>query len=784
MSKSNLPVLLLKNLVLFPLGEARIELNNNITKDVMDISKKSFNSHVLVVTPLNYLEEVPDTNDLPKVGVVARIRSRIDLPNGNSRIVLVGLNRVRVLKYMYYPNKKDILESEIINFPSTIYNEVEEIALLRKLKEMLETYIQVNPMISNAVLNRIKGINDLDKLTDTICNFVNFNINKKVNLVVEANKINRARKLIDELNVEIAISRLENKIELNLRSDLDQMQKEMYLKEKIKVIKKELGSVDNKSIYIDKINEILNNRHIPIDIKERLKLEVNKYESTLDTSPEIGTIKSYIDYLVSIPFGKVTKDEKDLNKVSESLNKTHYGLDEVKERILEYVAVETNKESNNPVICLVGPPGVGKTTLAESIALSLNKKFDKISLGGLNDPAELLGHRKTYIGSEPGKIITSLVKSGVMNPVILLDEVDKMSKDYKGDPVNALLDILDSKQNKDFVDNYIEEKIDLSKVTWILTANDKSMIPLVLQDRLDIIELNSYLNYEKIRIAKDYLINNALIKNGVDECITFSEEAILKLIEDYTKESGVRELDRLINRIIRKIVTKYKLDNKNLVSTTVTPEMVKEYLGIEKYVNNDKISTERVGYVKGLAYTPYGGETLEIEVTGYKGKDAFLTSGHLGETLKESIMVSLGYIKSNMKLFNIAENEFNKTLHINFREGGIPKEGPSAGTIITTAILSFLLKKEVPTSISSSGEITLLGDVLPVGGLREKSLAAIKSGITKVYLSSKNKRDIEFLDKEIKDKIEFVFVNNYIEIYNDIFKGDDKSGRDRKNEND
>lgn len=784
MSKSNLPVLLLKNLVLFPLGEARIELNNSITKDVMDISKKSFNSHVLVVTPLNYLEEVPDTNDLPKVGVVARIRSRIDLPNGNSRIVLTGLNRVRVLKYMYYPNKEDILESEIISFPSTVYNEVEEIALLRKLKEMLETYIQVNPMISNAVLNRIKGIDDLDKLTDTICNFINFNINKKVKLVVEANKISRARKLIDELNIEIAISRLENKIELNLRCDLDQMQKEMYLKEKIKVIKKELGDESNKSVYINKVNEFLSNRHIPIDVKERLKLEVNKYDNTLDTSPELGTIKSYIDYLVSIPFGKVTKDEKDLNKVSESLNKTHYGLDEVKERILEYVAVETNKESNNPVICLVGPPGVGKTTLAESIALSLNKKFVKISLGGLNDPAELLGHRKTYIGSEPGKIITSLVKSGVMNPVILLDEVDKMSKDYKGDPVNALLDILDSKQNIDFVDNYIEEKIDLSKVTWILTANDKSMIPLVLQDRLDIIELNSYLNYEKIRIAKDYLINNALVKNGVEENITFSEDAILKLIEEYTKESGVRELDRLINRIIRKIVTKYKLEGKKIETTIVTPDMVKEYLGIEKYVNNNKISTERVGYVKGLAYTPYGGETLEIEVTGYKGKDAFLTSGHLGETLKESIMVSLGYIKSNMKLFNVLESEFNKTLHINFREGGIPKEGPSAGTVITTAILSFLLKKEVPTSISSSGEITLLGDVLPVGGLREKSLAAIKSGITKVYLSTKNKRDIEFLDKEIKDKIEFVFVNNYIEIYNDIFKGDDKSGRNRKNEND
>lgn len=783
MSKSNLPVILLKNLVLFPLGDARIELNNNITKKIMDISRDYFDNKVLIVTPLNDLEEVPDTNDLPKVGVVANIASRIDLPNGNTRIVLNGLNRVRVLKYMYYLNNKDILESEVITFPEVQYNEIEETALLRKLLETLETYISVNPFLSNAVLNKIKGINDLDKLTDIVCNFVNFSTPKKLKLVVEPNRINRAKRLITELNIELAILNLENKIENDLKADLDEMQKEMLLKEKIKIIKKELGEVDNKSLYIDKVNRVINNRHIPIGIKERLKNEIYKYESTLETSPELAVIKSYIDYLLSIPFGKITKDETDLNKVSESLNKTHYGLNEVKTRILEYVAVETNKESNNPIICLVGPPGVGKTTLAESIANSLNKKFVKISLGGLNDPAELLGHRKTYIGSAPGKIITSLIKSNVMNPVILLDEIDKMSKDYKGDPVNALLDILDSKQNKDFVDNYIEEKIDLSNVTWILTANDKSSIPMVLQDRLDIIELNSYLDYEKISIAKDYLISNSLKKNGVTINITFTNKAILKLTQDYTKESGVRELDRLINRIIRKVVTEHKLKNIELTDLVITPSLVREYIGVEKYSNNMKLGTSTIGYVKGLAYTPYGGETLEIEVTGYAGKESFFTSGHLGETLKESIMVSLGYIKSNKDLFKINDEMFNSTLHINFREGGIPKEGPSAGAIITTALLSYLLKKEVPSTISASGEITLLGDILPVGGIREKSVAAIKDGITKVYVSVLNKRDVEYLDKEIKDKIKFVFVKNYMEIYNDIFGGDN-NGRNRKNEND
>lgn len=781
MSKSNLPVLLLKNLVLLPLEEARIELNNDVTKKIIDISKKYFNDEILIVYPVNTLEQVPDTSDLPRTGVIAKISSRIDLPSGNTRIVLQGIKRVRVLKYSMYQNNKDILSSIYIDFPETVYNEVEEISLFRKLNKELELYISNNPFISNAILNKVKGVNELEKLTDMVTSFIPLSLEKKLSLMQEPSRINRAKKLITEINIELAVLALENKIDQELKQNLDDMQKDLILKEKMKIIKEELGEQDTKTVYLSKARQELNNRHIPDNIRNRLILELNKYESTLETSPELGVIKTYIDTLLSLPFGKVGIDETDLNKVSTSLNKTHYGLTEAKERIIEYVAVSTNKDALRPVICLVGPPGVGKTTFAESIALSLNKKFVKISLGGINDPAELLGHRKTYIGSAPGKIVTSLIKSGVTNPIILLDEVDKMSKDYKGDPVNTLLDILDNKQNKNFTDNYLEEKIDLSNITWILTANDKNEIPLVLQDRLDIINLNSYLNYEKINITKNYLINNSLKRNGLEtNLIKFDKKAITKIIDSYTKESGVRELDRLIDRIIRKIITEHKLNNTSITETHVKESDIKKYLGVEKYQVNE-CNITKPGYAKALAYTPYGGEVLSIEVSSYDGKESFVTSGSLGVTLKESILVSIGYIKSNKTLFNINDSVFNKTIHINFRETSIPKDGPSAGTVITSSILSYLLGKEVPPNVSSTGEMTLLGDILPVGGLREKSCSAIKNGINKIYVSNMNKREVSSLDKEIKDKINFVFVKNYIEIYNDLFKGSEENVRNKKN---
>lgn len=773
MNKSNLPVILLKGLVVLPFSEARVELNNSITKNVVELSKKSYNDEVLIVTPINDLEVNPDTSDLPNIGVYSKITSRIDLPNGNIRIVFKAIKRVRITSFIKCPSQDDILLGNIINLKEDEYNEIEETALLRKLLNEVDKFISANPYISNSILNQIKGINDLDKLTDIVANFLPLNYEKRLNYSLDYSRRSRTKKIIKEINVELAILDLENKIDLELKADLDDMQKEMLLKEKIKIIKKELGEKDSKSEYIDLINSKLNNSSIPNDIKSRVNLELERLSVTPDVSPELAVIRSYIDYIMSIPWGILTNDEKDLNVIKKRLDNTHYGLNKVKERIIEYIAVKlNNKNTVSPIICLVGPPGVGKTTLAESISKCLNKNFVKISLGGINDPAELIGHRKTYIGSSPGKIITSLIKSGSMNPVILLDEVDKLSKDYKGDPASALLDLLDTNQNSSFVDNYIEEKVNLNNVTWLLTANDINLIPPVLQDRLEIIHLDAYLDYEKVIIVKNYLLDRVKKKNGISNIkVNISDDAIYKIIDGYTKESGIRELERLLNKIIRKIITENKLSNNKIKYINIDEKDLVRYLSTVKYlpVRNSK---SKVGLSKALAATPYGGSILEIEVTSYKGKEEFITSGTLGDTLKESIFISLSYIKSHLRDFNIDPNKLNETIHLNFREGGIPKDGPSAGIMITTTILSHLLNKKIPSNISMSGEMTLLGDVLPVGSIREKSYAAIKNNINIVFLSCENKRNVVKLDSVIKKKIKFIFVQDYMEIFNYIFKGD------------
>lgn len=773
MIKNNLPVILLKGLVLLPLEDARIELNNDITKKIIDISKLYHNNEILVVTPLNDLEEQPDTGDLPKIGVRAKITSRIDLPNGNTRIVLRGEKRVRVLSYVNYSNEKDILESIIVSTPSEEYNEVEETALLRKLIAELDRYIGLNPYISNSILNQIKGITDLDKLTDSVANFLPLNFEKKISFMLDTFRTSRAKRLITEINIELAVLELEQKIELDLKKNIDDMQKDMILREKIKVIREELGEKDSKREYIDNVKEKIQNGVFPVHIKKRIEQELGRLELMTDNSPELGVLRTYVDYLVSIPWGIYGNTEKNLNVIESHLNKSHYGLNKVKTRILEYIAVKKN-EFTGPVICLIGPPGVGKTTLASSIASALKKNFVKVSLGGINDPAELIGHRRTYIGSAPGKIVTSIIKSRCMDPVILLDEIDKMSKDYKGDPANVLLDLLDNSQNHMFTDNYIEEVIDLSNVTFIITANDVDEIPYVLLDRLEVIYIESYLNYEKLNIAKDYLIPDAKVKNGIKNVnVNFSDKAILKVINDYTKESGVRELSRLINRIIRKDITSYKLKNEKLSLINVTENNLVNYLGIEKYRRNyDKIN--KPGFVRGLAYTPYGGEVLNLEVASYEGDKDFISSGSLGEVLKESIKIALSYIKANSEKLKIDTRFFDKTIHLNFREGSVPKDGPSAGSLIVSAILSHLLNKKVPENISMTGEITLFGDILPVGGLREKATAALREGINKIYVSIDNKRDITELDDEIKNNIKFIYVTNYIEIYNELFEKGDK----------
>ncbi len=772
MIKSNLPVILLKKLVLLPYQEVRIELNNDTSKKVIEISKLYHDDEVLVVCPMDTLEENPDTSDLPKIGVVGKIKSSIELPNGNNRVVITGIKRVKIFSYVNYSNEEDVLESVITTFEPIETDEVTETAVLRKLMIDLERFITKNPFISNSIISQIKGVDELDKLTDLIATFLPLSFDKKINLMLDANCISRAKYLIKEINVETAVLELENKLDSELKKDLDAAQKDFILKEKIKVIKKELGDKDNKNSDIEMFRERIKLLKLPEKIEQKAFKELERYEMTSEISPEVSMIRNYIDYLLSIPWNIVTRDEKDLGKISKRLNDSHYGLEEAKTRIIEYIAVKSmNEEIISPVICLSGPPGTGKTTFAESVAKSLNRNFVKVSLGGMNDTAELIGHRRTYIGSNPGKIISSLIKSGSKNPIFLLDEIDKLTKDFRGDPASVLLDILDPTQNKKFVDNYLDEEVDLSKVLFILTANDVFNIPAALYDRLEIINISGYTDIEKLNIAKNHLIKKALLNNGLTgSSIKFKDSAIIKLISSYTRESGVRELDRNINKIIRKVITEKRLDNSRINNILITEMELKKYLKKELYPLKSHRAENSIGYILGLAFTPVGGTTIEIEVTSFSGEGKIKCTGHLGDVINESASVTMSYIKSNCEKFKIKKDIFNKLdFHINFRETAVPKDGPSAGTAITTAIISHILNKKIDSSVSMTGEITLKGDILPVGGIKEKALAALKAGITKVYIPFDNSIDLEELDEEIKTKINFILVKNYKEIYKDLF---------------
>lgn len=771
MIKSNLPVILLKGLVLLPYEEVRIELNNEISKKIIDLSNLYHDDEVLIVCPINSLEENPDTSDLPKIGVVGKIKNNILLPNGNNRIVIEGINRVRVYSYVNYSNEKDILESIVEPIETTNINETEETALLRKLFMLVDEYIMTNSNVSNSIMSKIKGLTELDKLTDIIASFMELSFEKKFNLMCNASYISRAKYLIKELVIEKKVLDLEKRIEESVENSLSQSQKEFVLREKIKLIKKELGETDSKELDVNKFHDILSSRSYPEVIKNKLKKEINRYSLMNETSPELSIVRNYIDTVLNIPFNIKSKDVKDISKVKSAIDKTHYGMDEAKARILEYIAVKNINNSVTPIICLIGPPGVGKTTFAYSVASALNKEFAKISLGGLNDVGELIGHRRTYLGSAPGKIITSLIKAGTENPVILLDEVDKISKDYKGDPANALLDILDTEINKSFIDNFIEEEVDLSNVLFILTANDETAIPNALLDRLETIYISGYTIKEKILIAKNYLLEKILINSGLKtDSINISDKDLHILINNYTKESGVRELERILNKIIRKIILEYASNKKDIKKINLKSSDIEKYIGLSKYNINKENLLFIPGFVRGLGVMPYGGVVIEVEVTSFKGTGRFKYTGRLGRLTNESIEIVLSYIKSNHLKFGIKLEDLNKKdYHINFRNSKIIKEGSSAGVVIATSLISYLINKKVPNNVSLTGEMNLNGDITGVGGLKEKIIAASLSGINKIYVPLENKIEVLNIKEDIKEKIEFIFVSNYLDIYKDLF---------------
>ena len=640
MTQTNLPILYLRDVVLLPFNDTRLEFSSDNDKKILNIAESNYDGYVLLINLNDPLEEEPDYNTLPDIGILGKIKSKIDLPNGITRVVMTGIDRVEIVSIN---NNNDFLSAFVISTKEYDYNEVEASALRRVLYRKLDEYIDISPYMSNTVIGRITEVKNISKLSDIIVSELPLEYNEVLKYVSITNPMNRIREITLDLSKEIETVRLENEIEDNLKVKLEEEQKEYMLREKIKLIKEELGEVDLKDADIDKIRNKMNSLDLPESIIKRLNEEIDRYSLTSSASPEVTTIRTYIDWLLCLPWNKLSKDNTDVKKITEVLNNSHFGLESVKKRIIEYIAVKKKTNtSNSPIICLVGPPGVGKTSLASSIAKALNKDFVKVSLGGINDEAEILGHRRTYVGASPGKIIQQMKKANTSNPVFLIDEVDKLTKDYKGDPASALLEILDKEQNDKFCDNYIEEEFDLSNVMFILTANNIGGIPAPLLDRLEIIELSSYTIYEKLNIAKYHLIPDLLNEYKVKN-IKFTDSAIQKIITYYTKEAGARDLYRQIDSIIRKAI----INNDKSSKIVIDNGDVEAYLGATKYNITINDTNTKTGIVNGLAYTMYGGNILKVTCTLYPGKGNVTLTGALGDVIKESIYIALSYIKAN-----------------------------------------------------------------------------------------------------------------------------------------
>lgn len=769
MVEMNLPVLFFKDVIIFPYNELRIEFNNDKEKLILKNAEKNNDNHILLCNLMDPLEENLNIKDFPSIGVLGKIKSKIELPNGSIRVAITGVTRVEILNYLQ--NEYGYFEAFTIPVEEYNYNETEACALKRILYKDLNNYIDASSLMTNSVLGRIAGVESVSKLTDIIISELPLDYKSKIKYLNIRNPIERIKSIIEDLNKELETTKLENELELSLKEKLDDSQREYILREKIRIIKEELGETDIKESDVEFLKNKINLLEAPSKVKEKLYNELTRYELTSSASPEVSIIRTYIDWLLNLPWQIKTNDDYKSKQVKEVLNESHYGLENIKERIIEHVIVtEYTHKINSPIICLVGPPGTGKTTLAKSIAKALNKKFVKISVGGVSDEAEITGHRRTYIGANPGKIIQGLRKVGVNNPVFLIDEIDKLTKDYHGDPAAALLDILDKEQNKMFVDNYIEEEFDLSNVMFVLTANNVSNIPVALKDRLEIIELTSYTTYEKKEIVKKYLIPKLFREYKIrDNNISINDAAILKIINNYTKEAGARELERQIATICRKIIC------NEIYNTIIKEKDLDKYLGKEKYYHSVNEKNNKTGIINAVAYTPYGGEVLKVSSTYYKGRGKINLTGSLGDVMKESVYIAYSYIKSCSDKFDIDYKLFEENdFHVHFEDGATPKDGPSAGIAIVTSILSLLKDKVIDSNVSMTGEITLRGKILPIGGLKEKLISASVNNIKKVFIPIENKTDLEDVPKEVKNKIDIIFVRDYLDVYYYLFNNEEK----------
>lgn len=753
MTLKTYPLICTRGVIIFPDQEVVIDVGRPASLAAIENAQDNHGDLICLFSQKRMDLEDPGMDDLYEVGTLCEIR-HVRRFDKFIRVKFRGLERVRLKKWVDN-GTSDMGEVELI--PNQRQDETEEVALVRMIAQAFEQMHPGEKFMSKELMMELSRGVGADVLSDKAVQGFPLATERKQEYLETPGINDRLVMLLQDMEKEKKMSEVEKKINETVKERIDQGQKDYYLREKIHAIKEELGDVAEIDKDVENIRKRLDENPYPEYIKAKVRDELSRYEILPPASGETGVIKVYIDWLMELPWWQVTKDNEDLNDAQKILDEDHYGLEKVKERIMEYLAVKQMTSSlKAPIICLVGPPGVGKTSLARSVARALDRKFVKMSLGGVRDEAEIRGHRRTYLGALPGRIIQGMKKASVVNPVFLIDEIDKMASDYKGDPSSAMLEVLDPEQNSVFSDHYIEENYDLSNVLFIATANYLENIPPALQDRLEIIQLSSYTDAEKVNIAREHLVPKQLKENGLTpEQLHISDDMLLYLVRYYTREAGVRQLERTIAAIARKTVLAILKDGKE--SITLDKDLVHEWLGNEKTDYGKREEQDQVGTVTGLAYTSFGGDVLQIEATKFEGKGNLVLTGQLGDVMKESASIALDYIRSHAKEFGIDPECFGKLdIHVHVPEGAVPKDGPSAGVTMTTALVSCLSERPVKSNLAMTGEVTLRGNVLPIGGLKEKSLAAHRAGIDTILIPKGNVKDLEDVPQEVKDHIRFV----------------------------
>ncbi|WP_282941249.1 endopeptidase La [Paenibacillus sp. RC67] len=752
-----LPLLPLRGLLVYPSMVLHLDVGRE--KSVKALEKSMVDDSMILLCSQSEVNiEEPTTEDIYRIGTIAKVRQMLKLPNGTIRVLVEGIVRAEINEFL---TNDEYYEVQVKELPEQESSDPEIDALMRTVLTQFEHYINLSKKVTPETLAAVSDIDEPGRLADVICSHLSLKIKDKQEILETIDVKDRLEKLLSILNNEREVLELERKISQRVKKQMEKTQKEYYLREQMKAIQKELGDKEGRAGEVEELRNQLAETDVPEKVKEKIEKEIDRLEKMPSTSAEGGVIRNYIDWLLGLPWSQLTEDDLDINRAEEILNEDHYGLEKPKERVLEYLAVQKLvKKLKGPILCLVGPPGVGKTSIARSIARSLGRQFIRISLGGVRDEAEIRGHRRTYVGAMPGRIIQGMKNAGSSNPVFLLDEIDKMAMDFRGDPAAALLEVLDPEQNSTFSDHYIEVPFDLSNVMFVTTANAVHNIPRPLLDRMEVLYIPGYTEIEKLHIGRNYLLPKQLKDHGLqDDQLVIEEQALMRIVREYTREAGVRNLEQQISAVCRKAAK--KVVSGQDIKVNIGYEDVKEYLGPPKFRFGVAEEFDQIGAVTGLAWTEVGGETMVIEVTVMPGSGKLTLTGKLGDVMKESAQAAFSYTRSRIGQLDIAKDFHEKMdIHIHIPEGAIPKDGPSAGITMATALISALTNIPVSREVAMTGEITLRGRVLPIGGLKEKSLAAHRAGIRKIIIPKDNEKDIEEIPESVRKELTFIPVSH------------------------